>query len=218
MVSIDACTELIASEGKTLFSQWRQRLSDFDQAALQLKHLKILGHSAEERKNIFFFDPGKIPIYTGNTELSGYDLAQILRSRYGLETEMSQGEICLVMTGMGDSDRAMGHLQQALREIDGSLSTVEKETAATLLKPGSPVLRSSEAVLREWEEVPLAAAADRISGESVWAYPPGIPLILPGEQITEEFLSAAEKLENSGTRLHHSRCSTGGRMTVLKEK
>ena len=218
MVSIDACTELIAAEGKTLFSQWRQRLLDFDQAALQLKHLKIMGHSAEERKDIFSFDPGKIPVFTGNTELSGSDLSRILRTRYGMETEMSQGEICLVMTGMGDSNRAMQHLQQALLEIDRTLSPVEKEPAATVLKPGIAVLRSSRAVLLETEETELSGAAGRISGEAVWAYPPGIPLILPGEQISEEFLSAAEKLRNSGTNLHHSRCRQKGRMAVLKER
>ena len=218
MVSIDACTELIAAEGKKLFSQWRQRLLSFDQAALQLKHLKILGRSEEEKEQIFSFDPGKIPIFTGNTELSGPDLAEILRTRYGLETEMSQGEICLVMTGMGDSDRAMQHLQQALLEIDSSLSDAVKEPAATVLKPGRAVLRSSQAVLRETEEKDLSQAAGSISGESVWAYPPGIPLILPGEQITEEFLSAAEKLRDSGTDLHHSRCRQKGRMAVLKER
>ena len=145
-------------------------------------------------------------------------MAKILRTLYGLETEMSQGEICLVMTGMGDSDRAMEHLRQALLEIDSRLSPAEKEPAATVLKPGRAVLRSSQAVLRETEDKNLGQAAGRISGESVWAYPPGIPLILPGEQITEEFLSAVEKLRESGTDLHHSRCRQKGRMAVLKER
>ena len=217
MVSIDACTELIAAEGKNLFSQWRQRLDAFDHAAEKLVHLRVLGHCGGKRENIFSFDPGKIPIFTGNTEISGHDLAEILRNRYGLETEMSQGEICLVMTGMGDSDRAMQHLQQALLEIDSQLSCCRKEPAATLLKPGKAVLGISEAVLRKTEKISLSEAAGRISGEAVWAYPPGIPLILPGEQITEEFLSDAEKLRNSGTNLHHGRCSCQGFLAVLKE-
>ena len=216
LVSIDGCTELIASEGENLLSQWLQRLNAFDRRTEKLKNLHILGHSGGKQKNIFAFDPGKLPICTAGTELTGTALSGILRTRWGMETEMSQGTICLAMTGMGDSERAISHLGEALLEIDAGLKAAPAQAVRTLPNPGRQVLRSGQAVGEKTENLPYAQAIGRISGEAVWAYPPGIPLILPGEEITEEFLTVVRELEQSGTVLHHSRCREGSCLSLLK--
>ena len=216
LVSIDACTEIIEGEGSRLFSEWKSRLNRFRSAAERLQHLKVLGGDQPE-PNIFAFDPGKLPICTAGTELTGPTLAKLLRTRYGMETEMSQGDICLAMTGMGDSDRALGCLADALLEIDSHLTAIDRKSAVTLPGPGECVLRSGEAVLKKTEEIPMTEAENRISGESVWAYPPGIPLILPGERITAEFLKTAEELQNSGTGLHHLKAIKDGEISVIQE-
>ena len=217
LTSIDGCSELIAAQGEKLFSQWKQRLDAFDLAAEKLQNLRVLGHNQEKREHIFAFDPGKLPVCTAGTNLTGPGLAGILRRNYGIETEMSQGHICLAMTGMGDSTRAMVHLQQALLEIDSSLESSSDRAALTLPRPGKGEKSISQAVLLPGNPVPFGEALGRISGEYVWAYPPGIPMVVPGEQITEEFLVAAASLEVCGTRLHHSRCRQEGRIFLLKE-
>ena len=217
MVSIDACTELLIREGEELFQKWRQNIQILDAGAANLQHLKILGHSGVKDENIFAFDPGKLPICTWGTELTGPKLSQILRTRFGMETEMSQGDICLAMTGMGDSSHEISRLCQALREIDGHLNYCGREHTVTLPEPSHAVMRSSEAVLKEKEQIPTKEAGGKICGEYVFAYPPGIPMILPGERISEEFLYTADRLQASGTALHFSDCHGPGQICVLKE-
>lgn len=217
LVSIDGCSQLIAEEGKQLFGAWLQRLERFDASSQKLRHLRVLGHSGENRENIYDFDPSKLPICTAGTDLTGPDLARILRERYGLETEMSQGHICLAMTGMGDSDRAMEHLAKALLEIDGRLSVREGSAVLTMPSPGKQVFTQAEAIRKPAENVTCQEALGRISGEYIWAYPPGIPLTVPGEQITEEFLKVARELELAGTGLHHSHSRQQQKIAVLKE-
>ena len=215
MVSIDSCTELLLQQGEPLFKDWARRISEFDQKMERLQHLKILGHTEKKRENIFAFDPGKIPVSTAAASFSGTELAQILRDRYGMETEMAQGDICLAMTGMGDSDRAMERLSDALLEIDSHAVPALKAPVSTLPPPGKQIFSPGDAVLKEREERLLADAKGWISAEYVFAYPPGIPLILPGEEITEEFLSSAEEMLASGTRLHHSVSCEKGKISVL---
>ena len=213
MVSIDACTELLLREGEELFHAWRERLLKFREGAQQLQHLKLLGCGDSD---LFALDPGKLTICTGGTDLSGAGLARILRERYGLETEMSQGSICLAMTGLGDSDRAMKHLLKALLEVDSQLEEAETEALLTLPAPGSFFCLSWEAVSMEKEEIPLTEAVGRVSGETVWAYPPGIPLTVPGEMISRELIEILQKLTDSGTGLHCGFSHEKGKITVLK--
>lgn len=207
LVSIDGCTEYVIREGEAGFARWLHRLENFDESIQCLKHLSVLGHS---QKLPHVFDPGKLPIFTGRTALHGGDLAGLLRDRYGMETEMSQGDICLAMTGLGDSQRSMEALAQALLEIDSTLSTTERQPAQTLPEPGETVIPLGEAVRRPVQEIPWEDALGKISGESIWAYPPGIPLILPGERVTEAFLRVVRDLRQAGTALHHSRCRGQG--------
>ena len=211
MVSIDSCTDLLIRQGQWLFARWRQRLETFDREIQGLQHLQVLGHSRKRED----FDPGKLPICTAGTNLRGRDLARILRDRYGMETEMSQGDICLAMTGLGDSDRAMHSLAEALLEIDSLVSTAERQAVLTIPHPGAEACPVAQAVRKPCEEVYLENAQDRISAEYVMAYPPGIPLILPGEVVSAEFVGVARELISSGTELHHSRGGKKG-IAVLK--
>ena len=64
----------------------------------------------------------------------------------------------------------------------------------------------------------LEVAAGRTAAEYVWAYPPGVPLLAPGERITPAFLAAADALEAAGTRLHHTRARLPGSVETLAEE
>ena len=211
MVSIDACTDLLIRQGEYLFARWKQRLDLFDQEVRGLQHLQVLGHS---RGFPLGFDPGKLPIFTGRTNLRGADLARILRQRYGMETEMSQGDICLAMTGLGDSDRAMRSLSSALLELDSLVSSADRQAAVTLPEPGNYVCSISQAAAGRGRQVPISQAEGETAAEYVWAYPPGIPLIVPGEAVSARTVQVAQALQASGTALHHSR-SRGQELLVL---
>ena len=87
--------------------------------------------------------------------------------------------------------------------------------AAILPPPGPPELPIGPALLRPRQIVPLAQAVGRTAAEYVWAYPPGVPLLAPGERVTPAFAEAAANLQAMGTALHHSAGGGAGALAVL---
>lgn len=148
--------------------------------------------------------------------LTGHDLYTWLRERYHLQMEMCQGDYVLAMTSIMDTQEGIDRLWWALKEIDRQLDEgleheqwrnaagqrsgrPEQEQAAS----GCPVdyislvYGSRPQAMALWEamdsprqEVILEQAQDRISGDFVSLYPPGIPLLVPGEVITGDALEA----------------------------
>lgn len=218
MASLDGCTGLLAANGAAAFQHWQQMLDAFDEATAGLRNLRILGHGALAGKShtgIFCFDPGKIPVFTGGTQWTGAQLAKLLRQQFGFETEMTCGNLCLAMTSLCDDTSALLRFAQALCTLDAQAVSSPAASTVTLPAPGPAQCTIAQAVLESFIPCPLADAEGRISAEYLWAYPPGVPLVAPGEQITAELLQAAFELTKRGTPLRHSHCKKTDCIAVL---
>lgn len=217
LASLDGCTGLLLRQGRELLTEWEARLQAFDEAARGLRHLRLLCHGADAanrtlREEIFDHDPSKILVSTRGTGFTGASLAAALRSRFGFEVEMTCGENLLAMTSLADTDEALQRFASALQVLDAEAGQNGSTRPPAAVLPPLPPVRCTiaAAVAAPAETVPAKAALGRVSAEYVWAYPPGVPLLAPGEQITEEFLAAAARLEELGTRLHHTHAKNGG--------
>ncbi len=211
MSSIDGCVHFLQSEGKTAFASWKNALAAFDKAIAPLRHLRVLCHGADrlcDHPLFFDHDLGKLVISTRGTSLTGPALMERLRSDYAIELEMCSGDYVIAMTGMGDDDFRLLRLAQALCAIDKTLCEQPGSgLSAGLSAP--PRRMDAETALDHPDTVlSLSDAQGRISAEYVWAYPPGIPLIVPGEEITAAFADCCRSLLDQGVRLH----STAGQM------
>lgn len=217
LVSLDGCTGILRENGAALFANWKTMLNRFDQLAAGLEKFSVLCHGGDSLGNhpdFFDFDPSKLPIYTGRTGETGGSLAAKLRQR-GFELEMACGNLALGMTAMSDDPAAVERFARTLLELDREAEERALTPSAMLPPPGETVYPMGEALLRPAAEVPFAAAEGRISGEYIWAYPPGVPLVAPGERISQTFLEAAAALQATGTALHHSHCKKAENITVL---
>lgn len=215
MASLDACTELLLRDGAEHFTRWRENLEAFDRAILPLKKFKVLGHGGDLPARVYAFDPGKIPVFTGGTQFTGTFLAQALREKFRFETEMACGSLTLAMTSAADSREVLLQFANALLALD-QLAEKRPQPPMTLLpEPAKAVCTIAQALLAPSEAVPLDRALGRISAEAVWAYPPGVPMVNPGEEITQALLCCMDALTCSGTRLHHSHCKIENQIQVL---
>lgn len=211
LVSLDGCTTWLAQQGKTAFAAWRQQLDGFDDSVRNLRHTPILCHGADTLQNhpdFYAFDAGKILLRMGSRG------AAFLRQN-GFEPEMVRGDDVLAMTSPCDAPDTLPRLAQVLQKWDDTAQKMQGP-ALTLPHPGRAVLPIGQAVLQGSRPLPMQQAAGRISAEYIWAYPPGVPLLAPGEEITPEFLTAARNLQSAGTRLHHSRCPLPAQIAVLQ--
>lgn len=193
MSSITSALDLCARKKDVLGKAYRNRLCDFYEKTNDLSHLQILFPIGETRKKIQK-DPGKLLIATDRSSISGPELHERLRTDYHLQPEMAAGRYVLAMTSVSDSEEGMKRLISALHSIDGQIGEAADPTEPDPdIGEAEEVLSISEALRASKESVLWKEAAGRISAEYAYFYPPGIPLIVPGERISTEVLSKIEE-------------------------
>lgn len=207
MASIDNCVELLNSRGDELFKSYEKHLTEFSKRMENLKNTEVLCFGKNELKNhpdIFNFDMGKIVISTRNTSMSGGELANVLLSKYKIQLEMSSTNYAIAMTSICDTDEGFNRLSTALLEIDNAVAaqTSDKIVSSYTFPTPEIVKTPSEVQYLDGKFTNLNDSEGRISKEYVYAYPPGIPLLAPGERVTEEFLLRCSEMAEHGVTLH----------------
>ncbi len=214
MTSIDSCIHLMETQGEEMFEAFTDRLQAFRERmrGLQMLHL-ITGEEPEI--HAWDFDRSKVLISTEDCDLTGTELGKILRERYHLEPEMeAERYVTAIMTAADDED-GFERLGNALLEIDAALTdqayagkicaaASDRSAADTEdFIPFCPEVRMTmgEANDAPAEEVSLRESAGRISAEIVCLYPPGIPLVAPGEVIPEEFPMQLQRYREMGLQV-----------------
>ncbi len=137
----------------------------------------------------YAFDRTKLSVYTRDTGLAGIEVYDILRDSYDIQIEFGDiGNILAIITA-GDRWKDIERLVCALSEIKRRFG--RDKTALFDHEYIDPVVKLSphDAFYSPQESLPLKDSAGRISGESVMCYPPGIPIVAPGELITPEIIS-----------------------------
>lgn len=193
MGSISACFDLLNSEkGKELFSEYAENLKCLREKLSGLDHIGLYGSD----------DKGKIVLLTNDGRL----LYDTLLDKYDIQLEMSGERYALAMTSLADSREDYERLFEACRDID---KTVKPAMGAN---PQKTVFQKHEQVLLPYEAfekrfpggdtVVIDKAEGRICLDNIVIYPPGIPLIVSGERISEEDIyTIKEALKKSYTVL-----------------
>ena len=176
MASIDYCVRKCADR-PDLFDDYVQNLMDIRARLKHMRNLKLLRTD----------DPGKIVVLTGDTKITGKELFHILRSEYGIELEMSEISYVTAMTSICDTKEALGKLCEAFLETDESLYHVPNPGQA-VIPAAEQVMTPYEAKIRGRKLVSPYEAVGELSAEFIFLYPPGIPLAVPGERISEEIV------------------------------
>ncbi|MCR5528888.1 MAG: aminotransferase class I/II-fold pyridoxal phosphate-dependent enzyme [Saccharofermentans sp.] len=146
-------------------------------------------------------DISKIVILTCGY-MTGYELADLLREDFLIEVEASFPSYIIAMTGTGDTSSSLIRFAEAIKAID---STVEEKAGKRSHAPSLPSvprrykMSVSKALRAGSSKVKAEDAAGQISAEYVFSYPPGVPLLIPGQEISEDILRFMEDLKAGGT-------------------
>ena len=201
MASLDSCVALLLEQGQHLLQEWNASLQAFGQEVCSLQHLRILGYTAAPDSSVYALDPSKIVISTAGTSATGPELMGSLRKEANIELEMAASDYVIAMTGMGDTADTFHALARALCKADRMVQTSPSAAVRPDLQLPRRLCSAQEAVFGAREKCPLDKAAGRVSAGYVWAYPPGIPLLVPGEEIDAALLSVFKGLQESGVSL-----------------
>ena len=201
MSSIEECLDIIEKRGKELFEEYQNNLKYFYNKSKNFKNLKILGNEIENKD---YYDFGKIVIKTNETNITGKELADILRNDYKIELEMSSINYALAMTSICDGKENFKRLLYALIDIDNKLEKKykKKEKLDITLQLPKKELSILETIKNTNSEFKTYKETEgRISKEYIWVYPPGIPLITPGEVISKELIKRIEEFRKANIEI-----------------
>jgi len=191
MASIGDAMEVMRKQGAELLEQFRQNYLDMCKKLQQCRQLKFIPYEDVVSTK---HDMGKLIISTGNAGVSGQWLYDTLREQYHLQCEMSAGSYCLAMFTLADIKEGYERMTQALLEIDELI--VQKKTDSMEVCEWKPVhypLQEPQIVCslaecweQEWELTEVSCAINKTVADFINLYPPGIPLLVPGEVLTQE--------------------------------
>lgn len=195
MASMDACMEKMSSDGNEMFREFTKILEKARRRLSECKYIRLVSPEIGTA-GVFDYDRSKLLFSTRYASMTGSELAQILLEKYHIQVEMETEHYVLALAAVGDSGEGFERLCQAIEEINQEEAQKKKEkreteepkagrTAYTSL---SQFMSITEAMESESEIRKLEESVGRISAEFGYLYPPGIPLIVPGEQITGQFI------------------------------
>jgi len=144
---------------------------------------EILGDEATHA-----FDPTKLTIHVRKLGITGYEVENWLRDEYRIEVELSDMYNILCLITPGDNQSSVDLLLVALRRLAAEHLNVLPEQQLIVEIPEIPHLSLSprDAFYGDTEIIPFVESAGRIIAEFIYVYPPGIPILLPGEVISQE--------------------------------
>lgn len=196
MASMEQCIWEMAQNGAGQMQAFNRRLQNLRGKLKGLKRLRLLGPEILEREKyagVFDLDLSKIVVSCRGCGISGEMLGDWLRDRYHIEMEMCGADYVVAITTYLDREEDLQRLGTALLELDGELAELDVPDWEKPDLPRPQICRNlSDAVECQLKERNLADCAGEISGEFIYLYPPGIPIVAPGELVTEEIIRLVE--------------------------
>ena len=208
MASIDNALKTVESQGEMLFRNFKERYLKLLQNLQACRHIRFV--PPEEGKQ----DIGKLVISSKKTGLSGQQIYDMLLQKYHLQLEMAAGSYCLAMFTIADTPEAYERMEKALLEIDKDIDAksginnmnssinscgadsisaaslykikVVKDDAVKVNNIKVKAIPFAQAWDMPCEMLPLRDAVGRCVGEFINLYPPGVPLLVPGEVLQQK--------------------------------
>ncbi len=230
MGSIDSSVSRVLEFGPFLFEGYVENLKKFKKNVENLTHIKVFNVENVDKSKIFDIDKGKLAIFINSRKKDARYLYDVLRDKYHLQMEMVSTKYVLAMTSLADSAEGFDRLYKALEDIDREVRVeemyfarngiaVEKRDETAPMFDGRAVVKMgpAEAQDQEKEIVNIAEAIGKISCEYIYMYPPGIPILAPGEIIMKNTVKNYIEYKGKGYNIYGPRYNEEGKIQVVKE-
>lgn len=217
MSSIDMARHNLANHPEVISNVYE--VAKYAKEAIQnIKGYRLMEETMYVNKQPFHHDVSKLLIDVSGLGKSGNEIFDILKSDYNIQVEVGESRIILAIISIGDKKEDVDYLITALQELSQRFYT-ENPKAVARRKYFHPVAMMSprDAFFSDTEYIPIKEAAGYISADQIMIYPPGIPLLVPGEVITEEIIKEYTRLIRQGNKVIGTLQKKDIRIKVIKE-
>lgn len=220
LASLDAARYIMQQKGEELFEtvidscEWLRGEID------SIKGLYCLSNKDIGRSAIYDVDPTRITVNFKDLGINGTVAEQQLRSKFKLQVEMSDLYNIVAICTVGDKPHSIKKLAEALRAIADNAEVKEGQELGYISNVYSKIPQMKlfpwEAVYKQSEDILISKSVGRICGELIIPYPPGIPIIMPGEVITKEAVDFASECVHRGIKINGAKDASLKHICVIK--
>lgn len=211
MAGIDECICMLQKSKERFFTAFYQKRKKLHDSLDGLKHIRIVDAFTplsipDSIPDYYVPEMGKLLLIPDQEYMTARELHDALRVQYHLQPEMATPTYVLLFLTIMDTEEGYRRLSDALHEIDNNMEKIDN-TKKYLKKRGKgdlpeAVYTIAEADTMEGEWISAEDAIGRISQGVVAVYPPGQPLLVPGERITEQIIEELKYCRNNGCEVH----------------
>ncbi|MBN1595825.1 aminotransferase class I/II-fold pyridoxal phosphate-dependent enzyme [candidate division FCPU426 bacterium] len=204
MASLDLARMQMATRGRELLSVAIMLAEDARQRINQIQGLSCFGKEIEKKCGANQLDVTKLCVRVAELGLTGYQVAQELNRKHKIQVEYADLDKILLIISIGNTERDVRRLLAALEAIARNAPKAPRGQRNHLRFPErlpEVVMSPRAAVFSTTRKVPLKEAVGKISAEVFSPYPPGIPLLNPGERISAEILGYLRDMLQRGGRI-----------------
>lgn len=198
MSSLDISRRNLALRGSEVFARVRE-MADYAREEINaIGGYYAFGREMINGNSVFDFDPTKLSVHTRDIGLAGIEVYDILRDEYDIQIEFGDIGNILAYLSMGDRPQEIERLVSALAEIRRRYQTDSSGLLSQEYIDPEVVASPQEAFYAKKKSIPLRESVGCVCSEFVMCYPPGIPILAPGERITPAILDYIEYAKAKG--------------------
>lgn len=209
MSSITECINRIKAEGESLFELYVKRINAIKRQAKELRYLKLPGREIVGTNGIYDLDLSKLVMSVRGTGYTGNWVYEQMLEKYHIQLEMAAGDYALAMTSPMDTEEGFLRLVRAMEEVDRDITSYRLQALKSVIHYKIPkaIVKKNiyKAMNSDTQSFKLNCAEGRVAAEYIYLYPPGSPIIAPGERITKELIALLGRYKNSGLYIHGMR-------------
>ena len=199
MASIDFARKKLVIDGERYLDEILTISRKYRALINEIPDLYAFGKELIDNVGVHDFDETKLSVNVTNLKLNGYEVYDLLREKYHIQAELADDKNVLFIISLGDDEYSIGTLYNALKEIGEKYAGGNKQDFRKTLNNPEVIVSPRNAYYSTKKTILLTDAIGEISGESVMVYPPGIPIITPGERISSDIVEYINFLKKQDT-------------------
>lgn len=203
LASIDLARRQAVLHGKEMFdkvieaAEWaRKEINE------KIPNMRCLTKADIKDRN-FDLDLTKLTINVTKTGLSGYEVDEILAKKYNIQVDCSDTFNLIAIMGIGSDMGDVQKLVSALKEISKNYKGTQKNWILKIPSLATEMVMTPREVFlsHDIKKIPLAKSVGHVSAQVLTPYPPGIPVVIPGERISKEICDYLVEMASKGIRI-----------------
>ena len=202
MASVDLARKQLVLEGYKRLGELLKLTTSAKHTINSIDGLSCIVRDEYAGVKAFDYDELKIVIKVTELGVSGFFIYDLLLSDYDIQVELAEPNVIMAIVSFGDDEKSICVLLDALKDISKRFYKPNNKKPLTVLpalKNPKLFMSPREAFYHDKKLMHISETAGLISGESIMIYPPGIPLVIPGEMITQQLIDHYIYLRNEGS-------------------